>query len=489
METARFLRMPPVDLPAGEPALAEELLGDITPPGFARDSWRRRLLAAADVLGLLTAFAVMWTLVPPAGSLGARLPLLGLVPIWILIHKLLGLYDRDDAVIHRSSLDELPRLMHSAVLGTMLGFLLAPAVLPAPLERRQAALFLVLFPVLVPLWRTLARALVRRLFEPERCVILGTCPAGQIMARKLKTHPEYGVQLVGFLDEPADDLSKAAFAPVLGSIDALERVCRRQRVERVIVAFTADDAALLDIVRRAKRAQLKITVVPRLHEVIGHSVEVDEVEGMTVLSLRTGGRTHSTLMLKRWIDIAGSAAGLILLAPLLLVIALVVKTTSRGPVLYRSRRSGRSAHFDMLKFRTMIDGADELKPSLLALNEAHGPMFKIADDPRITRVGGFLRRTSLDELPQLWNVLRGEMSLVGPRPLVPDEDDCVLGWHRDRLALTPGLTGPWQVTGRTAIPFEEMVRMDYLYVVEWSLWNDIRLLLRTLPVVLFRRGA
>jgi lipopolysaccharide/colanic/teichoic acid biosynthesis glycosyltransferase len=142
----------------------------------------------------------------------------------------------------------------------------------------------------------------------------------------------------------------------------------------------------------------------------------------------------------------------------------------------------------MLKFRTMRDGADELKEELRHLNEADGPMFKIADDPRLTPVGGFLRRYSLDELPQLWNVLRGEMSLVGPRPLVPDESEHVLGRHRARLDLMPGVTGPWQVMGRTAIPFAEMVKLDYLYVAEWSLWNDVKLLLRTIQVVLEGSG-
>ena len=142
----------------------------------------------------------------------------------------------------------------------------------------------------------------------------------------------------------------------------------------------------------------------------------------------------------------------------------------------------------MLKFRTMVDNADELKEELAHLNEATMPMFKIADDPRITAIGGFLRRTSLDELPQLFNVLRGEMSLVGPRPLVPSEDVHVIGFHRERLSLTPGLTGPWQVLGRTAIPFEEMVRLDYLYVAEWSLWTDIKLILRTAPLLLQARG-
>jgi exopolysaccharide biosynthesis polyprenyl glycosylphosphotransferase len=245
---------------------------------------------------------------------------------------------------------------------------------------------------------------------------------------------------------------------------------------------------MLDIVRTAERAQLKITIVPRLYEAIGHSVEVDEVEGMTVLSLRGLSRSRSSLAIKRALDVIAAALGLVLLSPVLAAIAIAIRLDSRGPVLYRQLRMGRDDGFEMLKFRSMVDGADDLKASLRHLNEADGIMFKIAADPRVTRVGRWLRRTSLDELPQLWNVLRGEMSLVGPRPLVSDEDDHVMGWHRARLELTPGLTGPWQVAGRTRVPFQEMVKMDYLYVAEWSLWNDLRLLLRTLPIVLLGRG-
>jgi lipopolysaccharide/colanic/teichoic acid biosynthesis glycosyltransferase len=216
---------------------------------------------------------------------------------------------------------------------------------------------------------------------------------------------------------------------------------------------------------------------------------VDEVEGMSLLSIQGFTRTRSALAAKRAIDVIGAALALIALAPLLAAIAVAIKLTSRGPVLFSQARIGRGhKSFRMLKFRTMVDGAERLKAELASLNEAQYPMFKIATDPRVTRLGRILRRTSLDELPQLWNVLGGEMSLVGPRPLVPAEDAQVIGWHRARLQLAPGLTGPWQVMGRTAIPFQEMVKLDYRYVADWSLWNDLKLLVRTVPVVLHRRG-
>lgn len=216
---------------------------------------------------------------------------------------------------------------------------------------------------------------------------------------------------------------------------------------------------------------------------------VDEVEGMSLLSVRGVVHTRSARRAKRAMDVAGATVALVLLAPLILMIALAVKLTSKGPLLFAQARVGRDhEQFQMLKFRTMVDGADALKQGLADLNEAQYPMFKIAADPRVTRVGQFLRRTSLDELPQLWNVLRGQMSLVGPRPLVPSEDAQVIGWHRARLHLSPGLTGPWQVMGRTEIPFQEMIKLDYRYLANWSLWNDVKLLLRTVPVVLRARG-
>jgi lipopolysaccharide/colanic/teichoic acid biosynthesis glycosyltransferase len=169
-------------------------------------------------------------------------------------------------------------------------------------------------------------------------------------------------------------------------------------------------------------------------------------------------------------------------------IAVTIKLTSPGPVLFRQRRVGRNGRvFEMLKFRTMVDGADAQKEALKSLNEAHG-LFKIADDPRITKVGRFLRRASLDELPQLFNVLRGEMSLVGPRPLVTDEDSEIEGWRRRRLVVPPGMTGFWQLLGSSRVPRDEMVKIDYLYGANWSLWVDVKILLRTLPHVLARRG-
>jgi lipopolysaccharide/colanic/teichoic acid biosynthesis glycosyltransferase len=194
---------------------------------------------------------------------------------------------------------------------------------------------------------------------------------------------------------------------------------------------------------------------------------------------------------KRGIDIVGSAIGLLLLLPLLVVIAALVRITSKGPVLYRSKYLGKHAHpFVGYKFRTMIANADDLKASMAHLNHMHGPAFKIRNDPRVTWVGRFLRKYSLDELPQLWSVLKGDMSLVGPRPPLPEEFERYQAWHRGKLAITPGITCFWQINGRSDIhDFDEWMRLDLKYIEKWSLWTDLKILARTIPAVLRGHGA
>jgi lipopolysaccharide/colanic/teichoic acid biosynthesis glycosyltransferase len=217
-------------------------------------------------------------------------------------------------------------------------------------------------------------------------------------------------------------------------------------------------------------------------------VRFDQISGVTLLGVRRFGLTRSSEVVKRGFDLVGASLALLVFAPLLVLAAVAIKIDSRGPIFFRQTRVGRDGRrFRIVKFRTMVDGAEQSKDALRARNETSG-LFKIADDPRVTRVGRLLRRTSLDELPQLFNVLRGEMSLVGPRPLVVDEDSQIRGWHRRRLHLTPGMTGHWQVLGSARIPLNEMVKIDYLYVAGWSLWLDVKILVRTVSHVLGRQG-
>jgi lipopolysaccharide/colanic/teichoic acid biosynthesis glycosyltransferase len=234
---------------------------------------------------------------------------------------------------------------------------------------------------------------------------------------------------------------------------------------------------------------VKLSLLPEGASVMGPSVEVDDIGGLTMFGINPPVLSRSSRLAKRSLDVLGATVALVLAAPLLLLLALLVRVDSRGPAFFRQERIGRGAErFKLLKLRTMEDDAESRRPELLADSKDPG-WLHLDHDPRITRLGRLLRPTSLDELPQLWNVVRGDMSLVGPRPLVPEEDSKVQPWARGRLDLTPGITGLWQVLGRTSIPFEEMVKLDYLYVTNWSLWGDLRLMLRTLPAVLRRSGA
>jgi exopolysaccharide biosynthesis polyprenyl glycosylphosphotransferase len=326
------------------------------------------------------------------------------------------------------------------------------------------------------------RAIVRRFTPMDRCLLVGERTACARAERKIReAHGAHAQVVAAITSGELGDREVAA--------EALETIAARGDIHRLVVAPGPEDQAeLLDLVRAAKALGLKVSVLPRMLEVVGSSVVFDDVEGIALLGVRRFGLSPEAWILKRATDVVGATVALVLVGPLLALIALAIKLDSRGPVLYRQQRVGRDGRtFSMAKFRTMVDGADRQKEALRHHNQADG-LFKIADDPRITRVGRLLRRTSLDELPQLINVLRGQMSLVGPRPLVPEDDQRVEGWYRRRLHLTPGMTGRWQVLGSARIPLQEMVKLDYLYAANWSLWLDVKIMLRTIGFVLSRRG-
>ena len=246
-------------------------------------------------------------------------------------------------------------------------------------------------------------------------------------------------------------------------------------MHRIIIAPTTTDTRhVVDFIRVAKSVGVRVSVLPRIFEVVGSAVEFEDVDGMTMLGIRRFGLSRSSRVLKRTFDLVLGSFVLLILSPLFLAISLAILVDSRGPIFFGQLRVGREGgHFRILKFRSMVPGADARKDDLRSINEAGDGLFKITNDPRVTRVGRFLRATSLDELPQLLNVVRGEMSLVGPRPLVLDEDAQVVGLDRSRLHLTPGMTGPWQILG-TRVPMQEMVAIDYLYVANWSMWLDLQ---------------
>jgi exopolysaccharide biosynthesis polyprenyl glycosylphosphotransferase len=339
--------------------------------------------------------------------------------------------------------------------------------------------------VMLVLGRATARRAVLEVTPPERCLVIGHHEDCEDVRRAFESRHSINSIVVGRVPLVDDDDGRLA----IGTFGELADLMLSQRVDRVIIAApSSHDERLLDKIRLVKSFGVKVSVLPRLFEVVGSSVEVDDLGGLTLLGLRRYELTKSSKYMKRCLDIFVSFAALVVFAPLIALIALAIKVTSPGPVLFRQKRIGRhGVAFEMLKFRSMYEGSDELREQLAELNEADG-LFKIEDDPRVTSIGRIIRRTSLDELPQLFNVLRGEMSLVGPRPLVVDEDARVRGWLRRRLDVIPGMTGIWQVLGSSRIPLHEMVKIDYLYRANWSLWLDIKILLRTIPHVIARRG-
>jgi exopolysaccharide biosynthesis polyprenyl glycosylphosphotransferase len=459
-----------------------------------------RSLMLADLVGLLVSFFIASALTSSTGptltdAQEAMLLVLSL-PLWIVLMKLYGLYDRDEERADHSTVNEIIDVFHVLTVGTWAFFVFAETtdVVTLPLDR--LVIFWLSAILAIPAIRAVTRGLCRRsLAYAQNAVIVGTGPVAMLVARKLLGHPEYGINLVGFIDgTPIARSESLGGVPVLGSPDDLAELASDLDIERVIVAFTPDSHDYtLDVIRTVRDLDIQVDIVPRLFEVVGTNSTVHTVEGIPLLGLPPLRLSPSDRFLKRALDLALASLGLLLLAPLFLVVAAAIKLDSRGPVFFRQlRRGGGGRTFWIYKFRTMSLDADSRKADVVHLNmhaDDDPRMFKVSADPRVTRVGALLRRTSIDEIPQLLNVLRGHMSLVGPRPLILEEDRHVESWARKRLELKPGMTGLWQVLGRSDIPFDEMTKLDYLYVTNWSLTEDLRLILLTLPALFRPRRA
>jgi exopolysaccharide biosynthesis polyprenyl glycosylphosphotransferase len=448
----------------------------------------RRSLLVADVAAFCCSIVAV-SLVSGRALQITWLGVFGLVALCVGA-KVFGLYDRDEALLRKTTLDEAPKLFQVATLGALCTWLAGGFVIAgATLSRGEALLLWLLLTVSLVLARASARALALRACPAERCLLVGDEGAARTLRNKFSDHHGVKAELVAHLapGDVAEWSSEGHAAPRLAEVYELARSLGVQRA--IVASDCVEPDKMPDLICTLKAVGVKVSVLPRLLEVVGSSVEFDDLHGVTVMGIKRFSLTRSSTKVKRAFDLAATTIGLIAVAPLFAAIALAIKLDSRGPVFFRQRRVGRHGqHFEVFKFRTMVDGAEAMKEALRERNEAQEGLFKIADDPRITRVGRYLRRTSLDELPQLLNVLAGEMSLVGPRPLVVDEDECVTGWYRSRLELTPGITGPWQILGPARVPLREMGAIDYLYVANWSLWGDFKILLRTVGHVFGRNG-
>lgn len=414
---------------------------------------------------------------------------LAAVPALVLIAKVMGLYDRDEHLVHKTTIDEFPGLFHLATLMALLVPLMVAGFTPNHTYMPQIlALWAGVFTFLA-LGRATARQLALRLVRPERCLLVGDEDAAALIRHKLETSPSIKAELVEVLPIEATHMN----GDVAGEkvLPALLPLLAGHEIDRVILApGTSGTDELLHVIKALKGFEVKVSVLPGISQVAGASVELDHIDGITLLGMRRFEMGRSSRLLKRAFDIVGGTALLLAFAPVLAVAAIAIKRGSPGPVFFRQRRVGREGEvFEILKFRTMVADADARKDEVRHLNQGLEGLFKIPDDPRVTRVGAFLRRYSLDELPQIFHVLSGRMSLVGPRPLIPEEDGQIRGWQRGRLEAPPGITGHWQILGSSRVPLQEMAKLDFQYVANWSLWSDVRILLQTLSFVLSRRGV
>ncbi len=461
-------------------------------PATERATVLRRLLLGADLVaaalaGLLTSlvFAVSPT---DALALAATL-MVGSVALAFVF----GLYSEGDLWTWASGLGDSPRALVASLLLSWPTFGVAD-LLGLQKPALVALVATVASGALDGVGRAVGRGIAHRKAPlRQRTVIVGSGLVADRLADRLDRHAEFGLEPIGLVDDDVHTLGGTQRLPKLGSLSQLDRVLEEAEVDRVIIAFSrASHQQLLSCIRTCRDHRVAVDIVPRLFELLDGAQSLNQIGGLPLLSIGAPPLSRSSRAAKRALDVVVSALALVVLSPLLAAIAIAVVLDTRGPVLFRQVRAGRGGReFRLFKFRSMHRDAEQRKRLYEERNEADdGVMFKIKDDPRITRVGGFLRRTSLDELPQLLNVLRGEMSLVGPRPLILEESKhAAQTWHARRLDLRPGITGLWQISGRSDLPFQEMVRFDYQYVTGWSLARDVEILLATVPVVLSGRGA
>lgn len=338
-------------------------------------------------------------------------------------------------------------------------------------------------------WRLWKRRLVLRRAErgigTRNTLIIGAGRIGQALARQLEENKLLGYKFKGFLDA-----NHSTDPRLIGKIEDLPRIARAEFVDEVFITIPSERELVKNVAAVARRNRLNVKVIPELYDGLAWGASIQHVGDFPIMELHWEPIPAFGLFIKRSIDVLGSGLGLIILSPVLIVIGSAIRLSSHGPVIYRSLRLGKKGrNFVCYKFRTMVVNADEVKQQLRHLNEREGPTFKITNDPRITRLGRLLRKYSLDELPQLWNVLKGDMSLVGPRPHPLDDCQQYALDHLRRLEVRPGITGLWQITARKHPSFATNMQLDLEYIDSWNLWLDAKILFRTLPAALSGSGV
>ena len=471
----------------------------------SRGSVVRRALLVADVLGFVAAFLLTELLFGsngPVDSIDVRneyLLFLASLPCWIVGAKLYRLYDHDEERADHTTLEDLVGVFHLVTTGVWLVFVVVTLAGLAEPDVGKVVGFWGLCIASVTAARAFARTLCRRSTAYlQNTVVVGAGEIGQLVARKLRFHREYGINLLGFVDdEPRERRPELADVPVLGGPGDLPGLVRELGVDRVVVAFSRDShEETVGLVRTLKGLDVQVDIVPRLFEAVGPHVKMHAVESLPLVGQPTPKRFPGSRTIKRCADVVGAGLLLLLASPFLAYAAWRIRRESPGPILFRQERIGqRMRPFTFLKFRTMRTDVDtsvhrEYIKQTMSAGAAAGAngLYKLDRDDAVTPFGRFLRRTSLDELPQLWNVVRGDMSLVGPRPCLDYEIEEFAPHHFERFLVPAGVTGLWQVTARAHATFGEALDMDVAYARGWSLGLDLWLLLRT-PLAVLRRGA
>lgn len=444
--------------------------------GAWRDALLRRMLALADLTAVLVGCVALGF--AGTGQVHHALWAALFAPVWLVVAKVLGLYDRDQRSLRHLTVDELPRLLTWSLLGTALAALCLTATPSGSLSAGDAIRLGVVAGVTVLALRVIARFVWRKATPPERAIIIGEGALAAAVRRKLELFPDMHIDVVEELPELSLDALRAAPEVIYG-------------VDRVLLATTSlDERLIAELVAACRQGQTKLSVVPPARGMFGTAVELSYVADLPVVEYNTWHVSRSTLLLKRVIDVVIAGLMLVALTPLICGIVAFVLLSGGRPIFFKQTRTGQHGRpFEMLKFRTMVQNAEDLLADLVPFEKLSEPMFKLPEDPRVTLSGRLLRRTSLDELPQLVNVIKGDMSLVGPRP---EQADLVARYddeQRFKLAVKPGLTGPMQVYGRGHLTFEERLAVERDYVEKISIGKDLRILVLTIASVFHGRGA
>ena len=447
-----------------------------TPNWIRTHAIRRRMLAAADVLALVISCAALLAV----GSIAPELAvgLVATLPVWVLTAKLLQLYDRDDHSLRHLTADEVAIIAIWAIVSTGLASMLVSVWSNDAVTLREATEMAVATAIAAFTLRGVARWVWRRTTSPDRAVVIGAGSLARSVRRKVELLPDIHVCLVG----------GESFGSISGFLSA---ELDFSNIDRVIVAQeTVNSESFQELIRICRARRTQVSLVPPLLGQFGTAIQLDHIAELAVIEYRTADIPWSTLVVKRLVDVTLASFALIIICPLIAVTALAIKLDSRGPIFFTQVRAGlRGRPFRVFKFRTMVGDAEAQLAHHIRFEELEQPMFKFEHDPRVTRVGRVLRRTSLDEVPQLVNVIVGQMSLVGPRPEQVELVALYPPDHLFRLSVKPGVTGPMQINGRGKLTFDERLAVERDYIENLSLGRDVGILLSTVPVVLNGRGA